>query len=137
MFVCLPSFLVPDRRPIWDGGPVAAASAQQIASCYAVDPQHARRVSYPFLNQYQSLSEPVAMDDFPLYMPFVNRETQMNECVDIFTHSFISRGTTSTSQDAHRKNYKMVIAAGGPGIGQPPHILVSVNCQSPLGTCLY
>ena len=29
-------------------------------------------------------------------------------------------GTRNPAQEAARKNYKMVIAAGGPGIGQPP-----------------
>ena len=95
----------------------------------------------------------VLMDDFPQYLPFVNRERQVADCVSHFAKAFTAAydtetgqhemmdhkdedgddgddddddedvyGTRNPAQEAARKNYKMVIAAGGPGIGQPlPH----------------
>jgi hypothetical protein len=85
----------------------------------------------------------VLMDDFPQYLPFVNRQRQVADCVSHFAKAFDTaygtesdqKGTMDSSdamhrtpnpaQEAARKNYKMVIAAGGPGIGQqpPPHTL--------------
>jgi hypothetical protein len=95
------------------------------------------------------------MDDFPQYLPFVNREQQVADCVSHFAKAFTTAydtesdqdemtdhsddmdmyGTPNPAQEAARKNYKMVIAAGGPGIGQPPPHTLSFP-QLRVGLCL-
>jgi hypothetical protein len=72
----------------------------------------------------------VGLDDFHQYLPFVNRERQVRQCVSHFAENFdlaYSKShsgvnavpeTPSPSTQAARKNYKIVVAAGGPGIGQ-------------------
>jgi hypothetical protein len=72
----------------------------------------------------------VGLDDFHQYLPFVNRERQVRQCVSHFAENFdlaYSKShsgvnavpeTPSPSTQAARKNYEMVVAAGGPGIGQ-------------------
>ena len=80
----------------------------------------ANRMSWPIRNDLR-LSAATVADDFPFYLPFVNREHECKECVDCFREQFDEqRGckVDRVTEDNALKNYTMVISAGGPGIGQ-------------------
>ena len=142
--------------------PAAASwTVQRIVDHYT--PMLRQQDSYPLKSEDQRMPRRVLMDDFPQYLPFVNRERQVADCVSHFAKAFTDAydtesglhemmdhkdedgedgddgdddedvyGTRNPAQEAARKNYKMVIAAGGPGIGQPPlHATLYPAGQSP------
>jgi hypothetical protein len=85
------------------------------------------RKSWP-INYKLRIAAETASDAFPFYLPFVNRENQCKECVENFRQHFDTRHGTSVkavTRDAAIKDYKVVVSAGGPGIGQSciPHRL--------------
>ena len=126
----------------------SSPSVQQIVD--QCPPIGRQRDSYPLRRAEQCMPRRVLMDDFPQYLPFVNRERQVADCVSHFAKAFAAAydtqsghdemtdhsdedvyGTPNPAQEAARKNYKMVIAAGGPGIGQPPPHKLSVQHVRP------
>ena len=107
----------------------SSPSVQQIVDQYP--PTGRQRDSYPLKSADQRMPRRVLMDDFPQYLPFVNRERQVADCVSHFAKAFAAAydtqsghdemtdhsdedvyGTLNPAQEAARKNYKMVIAAG-------------------------
>ena len=158
------SLLLLTRRPATTTGSASSSSisaaaswaVQQIVDHYP--PIRRQRDSYPLKSEDQRMPRRVLMDDFPQYLPFVNRERQVADCVSHFAKAFTAAydtesgqhemmdhrdeegddgddgddnddvyGARNPAQEAARKNYKMVIAAGGPGIGQPPPHAPSVQ----------
>jgi hypothetical protein len=131
----------------------APPSVQQIVNQYP--PAGRLRLSYPLKSKDQRLPRQVWLRDFPQYLPFVNREQQVTDCVSHFAKLFsesyhteskqdgeadsseATHGAPNPAKDAARQVYQMVIAAGGPGIGQLPPDTFPPICSEPLSlACL-
>jgi hypothetical protein len=106
--------------------PTAAASppppsvASILASLPLPESSSTTRLSWP-LKDKQILPSSVDEMNFPMYLRFVNREEQCNQCVEHFRAQFDGLNDAIIPDfDAVSmlKNRPVVTSAGGPGIGQ-------------------
>ena len=86
------------------------------------------------IQQELRFSDTTIVDDFPSYLPFMNRRVQCNECVECFRQQFdsLQSGSEMVTEDNALKNYEVVVSAGGPGIGQScstSYVCFPISCS--------
>jgi hypothetical protein len=131
------SLLIITRRPAAATSHLRASppAPLSVAAIVADNPPPLKdgvRKSWPIQDELR-LSDTTRVDAFPFYLPFVNRREQCDECVECFRQQFDAVDAANTdfvTQDNALKYYKVVVSAGGPGIGQSCSASRACSCSN-------